>query len=69
MTKKMTKDVLEKALKDALVKIDKLWEDVHGNFPTHNSTDNVYGEVGNPPEGGGGWMADSKLKRVLVLGS
>ncbi len=55
MTKKMTKDVLEKALKDALVKIDKLWEDVHGNFPTHNSTDNVYGEVGNPPEGGGGW--------------
>ena len=53
--KKMTKGMLEKALKDALIKIDKLWDDVHGNFATHTSEDGIYGEEGNPPEGGGGW--------------
>ena len=45
--KKMTKEVLEKALADALVKIDKLWEDVHGNFASHSSINNVYQETTN----------------------
>lgn len=53
--KKMTKDVLEKALDAALLKIDQLWEEMQGGFPTHNSVNNVYGRDGNPPEGGGGW--------------
>lgn len=55
MEKKMTTEMLEKALQDALLKIDKLWEDVHGNFPTHNSEKGIYGEMGNPPEGKSGW--------------
>ncbi len=45
--KKMTKEVLKKALDDALLKIDKLWNDVHGNFPAEHSTDNIYPEVKN----------------------
>ena len=53
--KRMTREVLEKAFQNALVKIDQLWEDVHGNFPTHNSVNSVYGEDDNPPVGGGGW--------------
>lgn len=48
----MTKDVLEKALEDALIKIDKLWEEVHGNFPKASSIKGVYGEDTNPPEEG-----------------
>ena len=45
--RKMTKEILEKALSDALLKIDKLWEDVHGNFPSEASTNNIYEEVEN----------------------
>lgn len=44
---KMTKEVLEMALSDALVKIDKLWEDMHGNFASHSSKNNVYFETTN----------------------
>jgi len=43
----MTKEVLGKALSDAIAKIDKLWDDVHGNFASHASTNNVYDEVEN----------------------
>ena len=43
----MTKEVLENALADALVKIDKLWDDVHGKFPSEASTNNIYEEVEN----------------------
>ncbi len=50
---KMTREVLEAALAVALKKIDKLWEDVHGNFPGHASVNNVYGETVN--YGTGGW--------------
>lgn len=41
---RMTKDVLEKAVNAALKKIDKLWEDVHGNFASHSSVNGVYQE-------------------------
>ena len=50
---KMTKEVLEAALRDALIKIDKLWEDVHGNFASHSSVNNVYFETTNDS----GWNA------------
>lgn len=50
-TTQMTKEVLEAALSDALVKLDKLWEDVHGNFASSASENNVYREVENT----GGW--------------
>ncbi|MBR5505453.1 MAG: glycoside hydrolase family 88 protein [Clostridia bacterium] len=46
-SRKMTKEVLEKALADALIKIDKLWDDVHGNFPSEASKNNIYEEVEN----------------------
>jgi len=46
-TRKMTKEVLENALSDALIKIDKLWEDVHGNFPSEASKNNIYEEMEN----------------------
>ena len=49
--KKMTKEVLEKALEAALVKIDKLWDDLHGNFASHASVNNKYQENMND----GGW--------------
>lgn len=49
--KKMTKEVLEKALEAALVKIDKLWDDIHGNFASHASVNNKYQENMND----GGW--------------
>ena len=47
VSRKMTKEVLEKALADALIKIDKLWDDVHGKFPSEASTNNIYEEVEN----------------------
>lgn len=50
--KKMTQELLELALKDALKKIDKLWEDVHGNFASHSSINNVYQEEENRYYGG-----------------
>ncbi len=50
--KLMTEEVLKSALQDALIKIDKLWEDVHGNFPTHESVNNVYKESNNLNESG-----------------
>lgn len=50
---KMTKEVLENALKDALKKIDKLWEDVNGNFASHASQNNIYKENSNL--GSNGW--------------
>ncbi|MBR5505096.1 MAG: glycoside hydrolase family 88 protein, partial [Clostridia bacterium] len=53
---KMTKEVLEKALSDALIKIDKLWDDVHGNFASHASTNNVYEEVENDCGWNGGFF-------------
>lgn len=49
----MTKEVLQSALNDALKKIDKLWEDVHGNFASHASVNGVYEEVQN--YGTAGW--------------
>lgn len=51
LDKKMTPEVLKKAIDDALMKIDKLWDDVHGNFPSHASVANVYLEEENI----GGW--------------
>ena len=45
--KKMTKEVLESALKDALKKIDKLWDDMNGLFPSETSKDNIYPAVEN----------------------
>lgn len=45
--KKMTKELLSSALGDALEKLDKLWDDVHGNFSSEMSKDNVYWEVEN----------------------
>lgn len=44
---KMTKELLQSALNDALVKIDKLWDDVHGNFASHTSENNIYLEEQN----------------------
>ena len=41
---KMTKEVLQLALADAIKKTDKLWEDVHGNFVSEVSEKNVYFE-------------------------
>ena len=38
---------LENALKEALVKIDKLYEDMGTDFPSHNSVGNVYQPVKN----------------------
>lgn len=49
----MTEEVLEKALSHALKKIDKLWEDVHGNFASHASINNIYKEEQN--YGSTGW--------------
>ena len=49
----MTKEVLQFALNDALKKIDKLWDDVHGNFVSHASVNGVYEEVEN--YGTAGW--------------
>lgn len=46
-TKKMTKEVAELALKEALKKIDKLYEDMGGDFPSHASVNNVYQPVKN----------------------
>lgn len=54
--KMMTDDILKKALDDALVKIDKLWEDVHGNFATHTSVDGIYGESDNTEGWNTGFM-------------
>lgn len=45
--KKFTREVLEAALKEALKKIDKLWGDVDGNFPTPASENNIYKIVYN----------------------
>jgi len=45
--KKMTVEVLEKALFDAIKKIDKLWEDVNGEFPSPASYDNRYKQIDN----------------------
>jgi len=45
--KKMTKEVLEAALSDALKKIDQLWDDMGGLFPAESSVDNVYPAVEN----------------------
>lgn len=39
---KMTKEVLQQALADALKKIDKLWDDVHGNCASSASKNNIY---------------------------
>lgn len=49
----MTKEVLQSALNEALKKIDKLWEDVNGNFVSHASTNNIYKEEQN--YGSAGW--------------
>ena len=51
--KKMTKEMLDNALADALLKIDKLWDDIHGNFPSHSSFDGKYEEEEN--YGSAGW--------------
>ncbi len=51
-SKLMTEEVLNAALADALIKIDKLWEDVHGNFAAHESVNNVYAECNNREESG-----------------
>jgi len=45
--KLMTKEVLEKALHDALFQIDKLMDDMGMDFPSHNSIDNIYLPVKN----------------------
>ena len=50
--KKMTQELLEAALNEALKKIDKLWKDVHGNFASHSSINNVYQEEENRYYGG-----------------
>ena len=55
-TKKMTKEVLEAALTDALLKLDKLWDDVGGNFASHASVDNVYQECKNDSGWNTGFM-------------
>ena len=44
---KMTGPVIEKAIQCALEKIDKLWNDVHGNFPSHAGVNNIYTEEDN----------------------
>lgn len=44
---KMTKAILEKAIDHALKKIDKLWDDVHGNFASHAGINNIYSEEQN----------------------
>lgn len=41
-SKKMTKEVLERALKDALIKIDRLYEEMGTDVPSHASVNNVY---------------------------
>ena len=38
----MTKSVLKDAINEALQKIDKLWEDVGGEFTTHASINGMY---------------------------
>ena len=50
--RKMTPEKLQEALRHALEKIDKLWEDMHGNFAQSASKNNVYIECDNF---GGGW--------------
>ncbi len=49
--KKFTKEIMDKALKDALAKIDVLWDDLKGKFASHSSENNVY----QPVENDGGW--------------
>ena len=44
---KMTQSVIKDAIEKALEKIDKLWNDVHGNFASHASVNNVYEENDN----------------------
>lgn len=46
-SKKMTLEILENALSDALKKIDRLWNDVHGNFASHASLNGIYQEEMN----------------------
>lgn len=46
-SKKMTLEILEIALSDALKKIDRLWDDVHGNFASHASLNGIYQEEMN----------------------
>ena len=41
------KAILEKAITHALKKIDKLWDDVHGNFASHSGVNNIYSEENN----------------------
>ena len=45
--KLINKAVLETALKEALIKIDKLYTDMGTDFPSHNSENNVYQPVKN----------------------
>lgn len=47
LDKKMTQELLETALANALIKIDKLWDEVHGKFPSEMSKGNIYEEVEN----------------------
>ena len=44
---KMSDRILKNALNEALIKIEKLWEDVNGNFPSHASVDGKYIEEDN----------------------
>ena len=46
-TDKVTQEFLQTALKDALAKIDKLIADMDGDFPAHNSENNIYPPVKN----------------------
>lgn len=50
---KMTKEMLNLALNEALKKIDKLWDDMEGNSASSASTNNVY--VGTEIYSHGGW--------------
>ena len=43
----MTPEVIKKAIDDALVKIDKLWNDVEGGFASHESKNGVYSKEDN----------------------
>lgn len=43
----VTKASLEAALKEALIKIDKLYKDLGTDFPSHNSENNIYQPVKN----------------------
>ena len=48
----LTKEKLEGALKNALLKVDKMMEDFPESFPTASSTNGVYGETDNKA----GWI-------------